>query len=517
MFDNVNVMTPAPTYCDEVHSFGLAMVSDLVPDCTINLRDLAMLAADFGQCNDPVDPGCEVNYRLPQPTFLAFGPDLTNDGFAAWADVNNDGWVDLYTLGTIWQNNAGTGLINTGTMPAGVIEGNFADMDNDGDLDLVASSQKTFLTNSGPPNYSFVVLPAYPAVSYVNSHGSSWADYNKDGFVDLYAGGFQVGGTDYKDALITNNAGASFSTTWETTFTQAARGITSCDFDKDGDMDIYVSNYSQPVWQPNVLWVNNGSGSFTDQAASRGVAGSPTAISPALNPYGHTIGSAWGDFDCDGDFDLFTGNLNHHDNRWADDSKFYRNDGASFTDVSATAGLSWKEFFASPALADFDNDGFLDLYLTTIDAGQDPVLYRNNGDWTFTDVTAESGLAGLGTTSQAAWADFDNDGDADLVTAGRIYLNSGNSNHWLRVRLESHNLAVNRSAIGTQVRVDLGNGKIVTRQVESGTGEGCQNELTLTLGLGDHTDPVTVEVFWPDGATTFHNTNVDTLIVITRN
>jgi hypothetical protein len=513
-FDNLIAGPPAPSNCVQVHAAGSAMAADLVADCKIDMHDVAALALDYGRCNNPGDPSCEMNY-LPPVSFSIFGPALTNDGFAAWGDTDNDGWVDLHVFGTLWSNNAGTGLVDTGALPGGVVEGLFADFDNDGDLDVGTSSQKLFLTNSGSPSYNFTVTPGFPAVSYLNSHGGSWADYNKDGSVDLYAGGFLVGGTAYKDALILNNAGTSFSTAWETSFAYAARGITSCDFDKDGDMDIYVSNYSQPNWQPNLLWVNNGSGGFTDQAASYGVTGDATPDFPALNPYGHTIGSAWGDLDSDGDFDLFTGNLNHHDNRRADDSKFYRNDGTAFTDMSGAAGLAWKEFFASPALADYDNDGYLDLYLTTIDAGQDPVLYRNNGDWTFTDVTAEVGLSGLGTTSQAAWADFDNDGDLDLVTAGRLYLNSGSANHWLRVRLESLNSAVNRMAIGAQVRIDLGGGTFVTRQVESGTGEGCQNEPTLHFGLGDRVAPVNVEVFWPDGTTSQHNNvNVDALIVI---
>ena len=101
------------------------------------------------------------------------------------------------------------------------------------------------------------------------------------------------------------------------------------------------------------------------------------------------------------------------------------------------------------------------------------------------------------------------------VASEAVYVNSGSSGHWLKVRLQGDGTTVNRSAIGTQVRIDLGGGKIVTRQVESGTGEGNQNDMTLHFGLGDRVDPVVVEVFWPDGTTAVHNDiGVDSLVEI---
>ena len=85
--------------------------------------------------------------------------------------------------------------------------------------------------------------------------------------------------------------------------------------------------------------------------------------------------------------------------------------------------------------ADFDNDGDLDLYFTTVYGGDHCVLYRNDGNWHFTDVTAESGIEAA-TTYQAAWADYDNDGDLDLLTGSRLYQNHTASGHWLKVRLQ---------------------------------------------------------------------------------
>jgi hypothetical protein len=86
------------------------------------------------------------------------------------------------------------------------------------------------------------------------------------------------------------------------------------------------------------------------------------------------------------------------------------------------------------------------------------------------------------------------------MAAGRFFVNSGNKkNHWLRIKLESKKRIVNRFAVGAQVRIKLSNGKILSRQVESGTGQGNQNELTLHFGLGSYDQPVNVEIFWPDG------------------
>ncbi len=125
------------------------------------------------------------------------------------------------------------------------------------------------------------------------------------------------------------------------------------------------------------------------------------------------------------------------------------------------------------------------------------MLFRGNGQFAVTDVTAAAGLSGLSPTYQAAWADFDNDGDLDLVSAGKLFENQGTTNSWLRIALRGDGAKVSTSAIGAQVRVHV-NDKVLTRQVEAGTGEGNQNELTLHFGLGTHKGPVEVEVFWPN-------------------
>jgi len=232
----------------------------------------------------------------------------------------------------------------------------------------------------------------------------------------------------------------------------------------------------------------------------------------ALGGHGHTIGSAWGDLDNDGHIDLIVGNFAHPGQP---EPKFLRNLGPEgnwhFEDKSAEAGLAFVESFASPALGDFDNDGDLDLFLTAIYNPDACVLYRNNGDWTFTNITNDAGLATVHDrphNAQGNWADFDNDGDLDLVADGKLFRNPGNSNFWVKIKLVG--TAVNRAAIGEQARISIGN-QTYTRQVEGATGETNQNDLALHFGLGTQTDPVAVTITWPGWHTTdrYHSQQCD--------
>lgn len=121
---------------------------------------------------------------------------------------------------------------------------------------------------------------------------------------------------------------------------------------------------------------------------------------------------------------------------------------------------------------------------------------------TFVDQTDALGQGTLRRSYDvAAWADIDNDGDLDLTTDGKFFVNQGNGNNWLRVKLEGNGITVNRSAIGAQVRIDMGAGVIQSRQVEGGTGKGNQNEMILHFGMGSRSLPVDLEILWPGGET----------------
>jgi len=425
----------------------------------------------------------------------------------AWADYDNDGWVDLYDGRALWRNDGGKRFVAVAGLALGG-SGVWGDFDNDGYLDLYCGSSGKLFRNLGGKAFADVSdsLPERPMKV---CRGAVWGDFDGDGDLDLYVGGYEIWQKAvYRDAILRND-GNAFTEVWRTQAKpMSARGVTAADFDEDGDLDVYVSNYRL---FPNLLWLNDGKGAFRNVAAARGVAGDGD-----LGAWGHTIGSAWGDLDSDGHLDLFVGNFSHPP-AYQDRPKFLKNLGPDgdwrFEDRSAKAGLRWQESYASPALGDYDNDGHPDLFFTTVYAGDKSVLYRNNGDWTFTDVTGQAHVA-TEKTYQAAWADYDNDGDLDLMSGGKLFRNPGTANRWLKVRLEGGG-KVNRAAIGAQVRVRLGR-RTLTRQVEGATGEGNQNDLTLHFGLAGHSGPVELTVLWPDGSTQTLRTPTQRLVVVRK-
>lgn len=425
-------------------------------------------------------------------------------GHAAWGDLNADGWPDLWAGGAVWLNREGKSFTRVDAPGEGVI----ADIDNDGVGDLVSFAPIAVargVREGESIRFEPVKLPEIPTTI---SRGVAVADLNNDGFLDAYFGGYENWPTQttYPSIVLLNEGGKGFRIA-STAADRRTRGVTACDFDEDGDTDIYRSNYRL---QPNSLLINDGKAGFADEASARGAA----ATSPGFDG-GHSIGACFGDFDNDGRFDLFAGNFAHVDSRGDQPkSRFLRNLGAakgwSFEDLGE-CGVWYQESYASPAAGDFDNDGDLDLFFTTVYATASfkkpnhPVLFASAGAsaWKFEDRTAGSGLEALPPTYQAAWADVNRDGRLDLVTAGKLFINEREgSGHWLALRLRGDGARVNRDAIGAQVRIALPDGRILARQVEAGTGQGNANSPVLHFGLGSFAGPLKVEIRWPDGEKT---------------
>jgi hypothetical protein len=424
---------------------------------------------------------------------------------SAWGDFDNDGWVDLYAGGQLWRNEQGkcfTRVENTPLAGAGV----WGDFDNDGYLDLFCWSGGKLFRNLKGKGFE-LVAEAIPDLPTTVSLGGTWGDFDGDGFLDLYVGGYEVWPSkEYPDVILLNKEGKRFEVHWRQKRIQRSRGITAADFDEDGDLDIYVSNYRL---QANALLQNDGKGNFADVAAKLGTAGDGD-----LGAWGHTIGSSWGDLDNDGHLDLFVGNFSHPP-AYQDRPQFLKNlgpaEGFRFENKSKTADLRWQESYASPALGDYDNDGLLDLFFTTVYAGDKSVLYRNMGDWKFDEVSAAAKVD-RPTTYQGAWADFDGDGYLDLVTGGRLFQNPGGKNHWVKVKL-SGGSKMNAGCIGAQVRIKVGE-KILTRQVEGATGQGNQNDLTLHFGVGAHGGAVQLQIRWPDGSRSTLDSPIDRVVTV---
>jgi hypothetical protein len=440
-----------------------------------------------------------------QTATLAPGLDDWVDGNTAkvaWGDYNSDGYVDFLAGGELWKNNAGASF--TVVKDFGEAQVLWADSNNDGKLDVYNYGPHVLYRSlSTPTTTSFVSVSMPELPGNGASRGASWADFNNNGYVDLYVGGYEPrpNGPGLPDDVIHNNGDGTFSysaSADQYNISGNARGVTSCDWDRDGDQDVYVSNYRL---QANRLLQNNGSGSFTDVAG--------TYNARAGN--GHSMGAAWGDFNNDGKFDLFAGNFSHPgqpQSRFLENTMTVPGTPTAFAD-RGNGGVTWVEAYASPALGDYDNDGHLDLFFAvTPGYGNHPRLYRNDGsgNFSFTNVTSAAfGSSAPADSMMAGWADFDNDGDLDLVTDGRLYVNNTSqttTHHWLKVNLiggQGEFGLINRSAIGAQVRIDVPGLGSITRQVEGGTGEGNQNDLTLHFGLGSYSGTVDLDIAWPDG------------------
>lgn len=474
---------------------------------------------------------CAIWQAATAQTFVDRSKELgieLNSGPAAWCDVNADGWIDLLCDGVLWINREGKSFTRVAVPGAG--SGVVADIDNDDRGDVVSFAPIAIFRNAGNgpdglPRFEKMDLPELPETV---CRGAAVGDFNVDGWPDVYLGGYEnwEKQSTFPSMLLVNNTGKGFSLAMQNA-DYRARGVTACDFDENGTLDIYVSNYRL---QPNVLWVNDGRGNLTNQAAARNA----IATSGDFGG-GHSIGACFGDFDGDGHFDLFAGNFAHVDSRGDQPkSRFLRNLGPNPTDAAKAwtfedlheCGVWYQESYASPACGDYDNDGRLDLYFTTVYATASfkkknyPVLFRNTsergGPWTFSDVTAGSGLEEQAPTYQAAWGDFDRNGTLDLVTAGKLFANAVKSGSWCEVRLIGDGKNICRDAMGTQVRIFLSDGRVLARQVEIGTGEGNANSPILHFGLGEVSPDakLKMDIRWPDGTKAMRDVQINAAMTI---
>ncbi|MBN1579651.1 MAG: VCBS repeat-containing protein, partial [Anaerolineae bacterium] len=232
--------------------------------------------------------------------------------------------------------------------------------------------------------------------------GSVWGDYDGDGYQDLY-----VGNHFYSPNLYRNNGDGTF------TDMRASAGIPSGpndwhgaawgDYDNDGDLELYVTT-GRAINHGNFFYDNNGDGTFIERASAVGIA----------NIGGRGRIPSWIDFDNDGDLDLHVANAV---SETAPDVLFRNNGDGTFTDVAAQAGIALNDWSHGATWSDYDGDGYLDFGLTMI--GDTFRLYHNQGNGTFVNATASAGIGNYWVES-VAWGDYDNDGDSDLYIC-RLY------------------------------------------------------------------------------------------------
>ena len=408
----------------------------------------------------------------------AAGVEGTGFGTAAIAgDYDNDGHTDLYVLavgGSQLFRNKGDGSFEDVTARAGVgnaggtaIGAVFADIDNDGLLDLFVANYLSF-----DPTYDLYFNPdAYPGpLSYPPEFNRLYRNRGDGTFEDVSeAAGIRIPG-------------------------HRAMSVVAFDCNLDGATDFYVSNDATP----NLLLLNDGTGRFRDVAQERWV---------AYNAMGEAAGSmaaAIGDINGDGLQDLLI-------TRFGYGSLYVGRPDGSFEDRMMASGLGalTAQFVGwGGSFLDFDNDARLDIFIANGDAhylvGWECLLLRNMGDVRFEDAATEGGaffrtpVRGRG----SATADFDNDGRMDLVvtTLGdRPFLlrnQHPDPGHWLKVDLEG--TVSNRDGFGARVQVEAG-GQTYVAESRCAFGFLMQSDRRLHFGLGDHTKVDRIEVRWPSG------------------
>jgi tetratricopeptide (TPR) repeat protein len=444
----------------------------------------------------------------------AAGLDGVRGGRVSFGDVNGDGHDDLL-VGTRLFRNEGDGKFTDVTKETGLKGktaggrgGLFADVDNDGRLDLFlfsAAADRLFLQNDDG-SFRDATPDAMKSAGAYPAEGAAFGSIDGDGLVDLFVANYEKRGRPLSrgspDFLWINTGEGSFEdathlVTGRSLEPMCGRGVNWADWDEDGDLDIFVGNYRL---DPNHLLRRESDGTYLDVARNM-----PEVEGRCVEGYfGHTIGSAFGDLNGDGYLDLVQANLAHPRYiGFSDPTRILINGGPPdwrFVDTFRESGVRYEETHSDVALADVDLDGDLDLYLTSIYRGRKSFLYLNDGEGRFTSVTWRAGVRvdnGWG----CAFADIDGDGDPDLAVGSssgvRLFRNDlGSGPNRLSLRLEGRES--NRSAIGARIVVTAGDLK-ATRLVSGGKGTGTQDSLEAIVGLGDHAGPVTVEIRWPNG------------------
>lgn len=430
------------------------------------------------------------NWRFEDVTDIA---GVAGDGRygmgVACADYDGDGLVDIHVThvqGSLLYRNNGDGTFTDVTREAGLTNASwgvgsaFFDMDNNGHLDLVIANYLRWSIQTETDCFSLGSLPDY----------CSPLSYNAPAVDSLYR---NRGDGTFEDITLIAGLGHAYGN---------GLGVVCADFDRDGLPDIYIANDASP----NQLWINQGNGSFVDEAMLRGCAVNALGMSSA------GMGVSSTDLDDNGWRDLYITHMVGEANR------LFLNQNGLFTDVTLPQGptlMSWPYTSFGLGFFDFDNDGQLDLYV----ANGRVRLAANNPDPN--DPYAESNnlLRGLGQlqfhsilnagTAQpliaasrgAAFGDLDNDGSIDVVIVNRdgpihILRNRvGQNGNWINLRLLD---TVGRDAIGAEVTIEAG-GRIWRRAVAPHESYGSSNDPRIHCGLGAASQVDRVLVRWPDG------------------
>lgn len=415
----------------------------------------------------------EIEYQTASGTFTRynFGAIGGNSWGICIADVDHNGYNDIFTGGSynglklITANNNGTSYTSNTLGGASIFVQNlnFADIDNNGMIDIFAChddgiSSPYKNTNTGTLTYDLSLINTASTVPSDNSgnYGSIWTDYDNDGDQDLYISKCRLGVTNTMDGR-----------------------------------------------RLNLLLQNDGNGNYTDVAEAAG-----------LRPLAQSWAANFEDIDNDGDLDCFV--LNHDII-----STLHENNGdGTFTDITASSGIVTELTNLGTSIQvmmeDFDNDTYIDMFVTVTTGSSNHYLFKNNGNKTFTAIANPFPTGGL-VIQSGATGDLNNDGLIDIIAGFAsgynspssnpdiLFLNNGDGNNynWSEVRLQGG--PSNKNGIGARIELHYGTGLMQIREVRSGESYGTMNSLLTHFGLGTETAITKIVVKWPSG-------NIDELL-----
>jgi hypothetical protein len=412
---------------------------------------------------------------------------------AAVGDINNDGWPDLY-LSNLGSNqmylNKGNGTFVEVTSRTGSDDrrwstsASFVDYDRDGWLDLMVVNYAEFSIATSPTCFAATSAKDYCTPRAFRSPGNRLFHNKGDGT--------------FEDVTVAAGVAKEFG---------HGLGVVTADFDKDGWVDIYVANDGDP----NQLWINQKDGTFKNEAWLAGAAVNRNGQAEA------GMGVDAGDFNGDGNDDIFLTHLMDETNTlYTNLGKGFFEDrtreagiglpGSRFTGFGTLFfdydNDSWLDLLVA--------NGAVQLLPALMKKGdpyplgQPNQLFHNDGKGKFVEVSKSAGetLQLLEVSRGAAFGDIDNDGDTDVLITNsngpaRLFLNQvGNRNHWLGLRLVSKN---GRDLLGARVEIAVTKSNVLSRRVRTDGSYLCANDHRILVGLGSATQIDSVRVYWPDG------------------
>jgi ASPIC and UnbV/FG-GAP-like repeat len=480
--------------------------------------------------------------------FMDVAPNLgltekTMSGGCIIDDFNNDGYPDIVL--SVWSlsehlryyRNNGNGTFTDisdssglGYMPGGlnIMQ---TDYNNDGFKDIFVlrgawkgrfgDEPNSLLRNNGDGTFTDVTKES-GLLSFHPTQTATWADFNNDGWLDVFIGNeTSPGGEINPCELYINNKNGTFTETAAgagCAVTGFVKGVTSADYDNDGLTDIFISSFDRKKILLKNVTVKNGPVKFMDVSEKSGVS----------RNFERSFPTWFWDYDNDGWPDIlvcgyeFTESLAYYAGAEAVQLPvgkagkvilFRNNHDGTFEDVSAKVGLNKIAFAMGANFGDIDNDGYLDFYLGTGNPVLKSVipnkLFKNLNGGSFLDVTTSARVGNLQKGHAISFADLDNDGNEDIFIkmggayagdayANSLYLNPGqNNNHWINISLRG--TVSNKAAIGAKIKVTFKENdtlRSVYRDVNSGGSFGS-NPLRQHIGIGQAAAIKKIEITWP--------------------